>query len=86
MTPSADVDLHALLEHVPAIVYVAHSDGTIAFGNAAWERFTGLPVQTLLEHGWADVLHADDAARVAKRAGVARFFSGRDQLLEFFIE
>ncbi|HWT04689.1 MAG TPA: PAS domain-containing protein, partial [Xanthomonadales bacterium] len=49
---------------MPSIVYVARPDGTIAFANAAWERFSGLPVQTVLDHGWADVLHPDDAARV----------------------
>ena len=49
---------------MPAIVYVARPDGTIAFANAAWERFSGLPVQTVLDHGWADVVHAGDAARV----------------------
>jgi PAS domain S-box-containing protein len=58
------VDFGALLDHVPAIVYVARADGTIAFANAAWERFSGLPVQTALDSGWADVLHRDDAARV----------------------
>jgi len=49
---------------VPAIVYVARPDGTIAFANAAWERFSGLPVQMVLDHGWAELVHADDAARV----------------------
>ena len=45
-------------------MYVARADGTIAFANAAWERFSGLPVQTVLDDGWAEVLHPDDAARV----------------------
>ncbi len=49
---------------MPAIVYVARPDGTIAFANTAWERFSGLPVQTVLDHGWVDVLHPGDAARV----------------------
>jgi PAS domain S-box-containing protein len=49
---------------VPAIVYVARPDGTIAFANAAWERFSGLPARTVLDMGWADVLHPDDATRV----------------------
>jgi PAS domain S-box-containing protein len=59
-----DADLHALLEHVPAIVYVARPDGAITFANAAWERFSGLPVETVPESGWTDVLHPADAARV----------------------
>ena len=45
-------------------MYVARADGTIAYVNAAWERFSGLPVEVMLEHGWADVLHPDDAGRV----------------------
>jgi PAS domain S-box-containing protein len=49
---------------VPAIVYVARADGTIAFANAAWARFSGLPVETVLEDSWAEVLHPGDAARV----------------------
>ncbi len=59
------IDLGALLESVPAIVYVARADGSIAYANAAWERFSGLPVETVLEHGWSEVLHPGDAARVA---------------------
>ena len=45
-------------------MYVARPDGTIVFANAAWERFSGLPVQTVVANGWADVLHPGDAARV----------------------
>jgi len=52
---------------VPAIVYVARADGTIAFANAAWERFTGLPVETVIENGWARVLHPDDVAAMEER-------------------
>ena len=37
----------------------------MAYLNAAWERFSGLPVEVVLEHGWADVLHPDDAGRVS---------------------
>ncbi|MDP9107039.1 MAG: PAS domain S-box protein, partial [Candidatus Eremiobacteraeota bacterium] len=58
------IDLGALLESVPAIVYVARPDGSIAYANAAWERFSGVPVETVLEHGWTEVLHPGDAARV----------------------
>lgn len=56
--------MRALLEHVPAIVYIARCDGTIAFANAAWTRLTGLPVESVVDNGWADVLHPDDAGRV----------------------
>src|SRR5947209_10404601 len=36
----------------------------MAFANTAWERFSGVPVARILEHGWADVLHEDDASWV----------------------
>jgi len=49
---------------VPAIVYVGRADGTIAYVNAAWERFSGVPVDSVLENGWTDVLHPGDAARI----------------------
>jgi PAS domain S-box-containing protein len=61
---AAGVDLGALVDGAPAIVFVARPDGTIAFANAAWTRFSGLPVEAVLEHGWADVLHPDDAGAV----------------------
>ncbi|HEV2739560.1 MAG TPA: PAS domain S-box protein [Candidatus Elarobacter sp.] len=91
MTGAADVDLGALLEHAPAIVYVARPDGSIAYANAAWERFTGLPVETVLEHGWSSVLHPDDASRagaewLAAMASAAVFreeFRIRDRAGEF---
>jgi PAS domain S-box-containing protein len=59
-----DADLHALLQHAPAIVYVARPDGAIAYANAAWERFSGVAVEFMSEPGWADVLHPGDAGRV----------------------
>ncbi|MDB5073236.1 MAG: histidine kinase, partial [Candidatus Eremiobacteraeota bacterium] len=64
MTEAAGVDLHALLEQVPAIVYVGRTDGTIAYANAAWERFSGLSAETMPENGWTEVLHPGDAARI----------------------
>jgi PAS domain S-box-containing protein len=57
---AADIDLRALLEHAPVIVYVARTDGSVAFVNAAWERFSGVSADGVLEHGWGDVLHPDD--------------------------
>jgi PAS domain-containing protein len=45
-------------------VYVARSDGSIAFVNDAWERFSGVPVEVVLERGWSDVLHRGDAVWV----------------------
>lgn len=65
MTDGTGIDFHALVEHAPAIVFVARADGTIAFTNPAWQRFSGLPAEAVLENGWADVLHPSDAGRVA---------------------
>ncbi|HEY0615778.1 MAG TPA: SpoIIE family protein phosphatase [Candidatus Elarobacter sp.] len=64
LVDGAGVDLRSLVDHAPAIVFVARADGTIAFANAAWTRFSGISVDAVLEHGWADVLHADDASWV----------------------
>ncbi|MDB5029044.1 MAG: Phytochrome, two-component sensor histidine kinase, partial [Candidatus Eremiobacteraeota bacterium] len=50
---------------MPAIVYVARPDGTVSFVNEAWERFSGVPVGTVLDHGWGDVLHPNDAGWVS---------------------
>ena len=63
------------MEHAPAIVYVARADGTIAYANAAWERFSGLAADVLLDGGWTAVLHPDDAGRVGA-AWVAALASG----------
>ena len=53
-----------VVERSPAIVFVGRSDGSIAYVNAAWEAFSGLPPSALLEQGWLDVTHPDDTARV----------------------
>jgi PAS domain S-box-containing protein len=63
-------------------VYVARADGTIAFANAGWTRFTGLPVETVLGNGWADVLHPDDTPRVVD-AWLAAMASARTFREEF---
>jgi PAS domain S-box-containing protein len=65
-TAHTDVDFRSLVETVPAIVFAARPDGTISYANAAWTAFSGLPVETILEAGWADVLHPDDAGWVGQ--------------------
>jgi PAS domain S-box-containing protein len=61
-----DVDFRALADATPAIVFAARPDGTISYVNAAWTAFSGAPADTVLETGWADVLHPDDAVWVAQ--------------------
>ena len=48
------------------MLYVARPDGSVAFANAAWERFTGVPVPAILGRGWIDVVHPSDAGWVAE--------------------
>src|ERR1700730_18216690 len=59
-----EVLFRELVEEAPAIVFVARPDGTIAYVNRAWSSMTGHGPEVVLGHGWADVIHADDAAVV----------------------
>jgi PAS domain S-box-containing protein len=56
-----------LVDGSPAILYVARPDGGVSYANAAWERFSGLPVEAVLEHGWTDVIHPEDRGWVGTR-------------------
>ncbi|HEV3088068.1 MAG TPA: PAS domain S-box protein [Candidatus Elarobacter sp.] len=67
VTGGAGLDFHALAEQVPAMLYAARPDGTIAFANRACSSFSGLPAGSALERGWAGVVHPDDAGWVGER-------------------
>jgi len=56
-----------LVDGAPAILYAARPDGTIAYANAAWTRFSGQPAEFALDAGWAGVVHPGDAAAVDAR-------------------
>jgi len=57
----------ALVDGAPAILYAARPDGTISYANAAWTRFSGLAADAVLDLGWTDLLHPDDAPAVEAR-------------------
>jgi PAS domain S-box-containing protein len=59
-----DVPFRELVEAAPAIVFVARPEGSLAYVNPAWTVMSGHPAEVVLEGGWADVVHPDDAEEV----------------------
>jgi len=62
--PSDDVVFRELVEEAPAIVFVARPDGSMAYVNRAWTVMSGHAAAVVLDGGWAEVVHPDDAAEV----------------------
>lgn len=73
-----DDNLRAVLDAIPAVVWLADRDGKAIYIGKRWLEYTGLPAGPALEGSWASAVHPDDGPRVAEywRGMVARGVSG----------
>jgi PAS domain S-box-containing protein len=58
--------LRAVLETVPAMVWLAKPDGAAAYFSQEWLKYTGLPEDQALGWGWVVRVHQDDLARLTE--------------------
>lgn len=61
-----DHDARATVDALPTLVWRSDTAGRCLWLSAAWERFTGASVETLLGAGWLSRLHPDDHATAAE--------------------
>jgi PAS domain S-box-containing protein len=68
-----DDELYAVLETMPALVWLADAEGAAVYINGRWLQYTGLSEAQALGWGWAAAVHPDDLARLTDywRATVA---------------
>ncbi len=59
-----DLDFRTLADATPALVWITNGDGELVYFNARWFEFTGQTPEEALGHGWTDMLHPDDLARI----------------------
>jgi PAS domain S-box-containing protein len=64
--------LRALMDAIPAFVWLATPDGELHFFNDHWYDYTGQTPQEALPNGWVAMLHPDDAERTAVAWEAAR--------------
>jgi PAS domain S-box-containing protein len=57
-----DDDARSIAEAIPHIVWVARTDGTIAWFNGRWYEYTGLAEEQSLGMQWAAAIHHEDIA------------------------
>jgi PAS domain S-box-containing protein len=55
------------IETMPAMAFVARSDGYCTFVNRGWIEFTDLSVDETAGSGWQSALHPDDLSRVVTK-------------------
>jgi PAS domain S-box-containing protein len=55
------------IETMPAMAFIARSDGYCTFVNRGWIEFTGLSVEQTAGSGWQSALHPDDLSRVGNK-------------------
>ncbi len=53
--------LRFLADAMPQLVWTLREDGRIESLNRKWEEYTGIPTETLLRDGMANLVHPDDA-------------------------
>lgn len=64
--------LRALMDAMPAIVWLATPDGELHYFNDRWYDLTGQTPQEALPNGWTTALHPEDAARTLEAWRAAR--------------
>ena len=55
-----------LADSAPAIIWMADADGRTHYCNRQWTEITGQPAREVLERGWMDCMHPDDARAYAE--------------------
>ena len=60
---ATEEQLRALLEAIPAIIWMATPDGICTYVNQRGVEFTGLSIQELVGYGWVGAIHPDERAR-----------------------
>ncbi len=60
----SEARLRTLAETLPALVWIISPDLKLAYANARWATFAGLPDADALGFSWMEVMHPDDVARL----------------------
>ncbi|MET0746284.1 MAG: PAS domain-containing protein [Microvirga sp.] len=60
----SEARLRTLAETLPALVWIISPDLKLAYANARWATFAGLPDSEALGFSWMEVMHPDDVARL----------------------
>src|SRR4029453_15619737 len=55
-------ELSQLIDALPALVWIARTDGRAEFLNRRWCEYTGLGPDKALDDGWQAAIHANDVA------------------------
>ena len=56
-----------LADAIPVQVWTALPDGSLDYMSKGAEQFFGLPAETLMQSGWANLVHAEDLERIGGR-------------------
>ena len=56
------IDLQALIDALPHLVWVCRADGEAEYFNANWHAYTGLDFPASAGEGWRAAIHPDDRA------------------------
>jgi PAS domain S-box-containing protein len=70
-THGDSMDLHNVIETIPALVVCALTDGTVELVNRAWQEYTGYSPQELNDSGWRSIVHPDDVAQFVDEWNIA---------------
>lgn len=55
----------------PVLIWMTDANADCTYVNAAWARFSGMPVESFLGSGWASFVHADDLPAVLEALSLA---------------
>jgi len=77
-----ELQLRALADAIPLIVWTANPNGDLDYYNRQWETYTGYTSAETVEFGWGRVLHPDDLQACIDRWTQA-FTTGEPYQIEY---
>ena len=63
----SEEELRALIENIPAMVFIASPGPSNEFASRGWREYTGLSAEDTAGSGWQSVLHPEDLKRHAEK-------------------
>ena len=63
----SEMQLHEVIETIPAIAWTNSSDGSVEFVNKRWQEYTGISTEKSVGFGWEVALHPKDVDRYVEK-------------------
>jgi formate hydrogenlyase transcriptional activator len=65
--PGQSLDIHLLVDRIPAFTWSTHPDGSVEFVNQRWREYAGLSAEESQGWGWQAAIHPEDLTSLMEK-------------------